>query len=152
MFPKLLNSGKNKYSEMKSQSLRSIETFINDFIDAQAKLLTDNPHFKTALDEFSKSVGDINILDSYDQNVLKVERASQKLTSLDYPIRCAFYVELLDALGFSPFISMLGDEVFQRVLFKLEKETDYEKFDKIFKEMIDKKPTSNIVEPKDKEI
>jgi hypothetical protein len=144
-----LFSKKNKYAEMKSQSLRSIEDFTNAFIESQAGLLKENQNFSEALKEFSVAVEDIDILDSQEKNLLKIEHASKRLAELDYPIRCAFYFELLDNLDFSPFISMLADEVFQRVMFKLEKEDDYEKYDKLLKEILDKHRTANIVANKE---
>jgi hypothetical protein len=135
----LLDRKKDKYSELKTETLRRLESFINDYIESFVRdVELHQERFREELDTFKVSVSSIDPLDSPEDLNKKIDKSIISLKALDFPLRSNFYYEVIDQFNLLPIVSELADEVFQRVLFRLGVGDEYEKFSNKMNEVVDK--------------
>lgn len=143
----LFKTNKNKYSEMKSQSLRDVENFINTYVES---FLIDiqkyEGTFLPSVNEFKENVNALDPLDEPKVSQEKIDKLLTNLNNLDFPLRSNFYYELIDRIKFAPIISQLGDEVFERIMFRLGAGEEYKNFSVKVKETLDKLKVAQTVE------
>lgn len=137
----LFSKDKNKYKEMKSQTLRETEDFVNKFIEVYSSALTTQ--LKDVVQNFSDAIDDLNPLDPDNIQEVKINKAFDIMLKMDYPIRSNFFYEYITQLSYSKILNDLGDEVFQRILFDIGIADKYEKFQQKFQETIAKKAGLN---------